>query len=334
MGFLGSKTGISIILVSLVLLLLLLLRHRKRKMTRKLVVKEVALGSGILVFLPYRGKYSDIAEKFKEIEKDVSEFFQGDLKYFGVYYDDATKVVDPNSCRAIVGICLDRKNGSLKKPAESLPTYSYKESDASMYEVTSTKSTKPVLRSSIRGSDTENVIMGDNTTNRLIKSPLKKGAAKVASGVEDTVQNAIKARASSGSIKVPGSKKSTPLAAKGTVGGNTASISNVGTGKDLINDIVAFLNSHKNYRTVNFTNLKGFGIVVPYKGMGDLKSSIGKGFMALREYGIRKNQMGRCKFAMHISDPQEKTLTFAFPYYKNNESLVDQSGYPAPQPKE
>jgi len=336
MEFNCSKTGLSIILMSLLLLIVVLWWLRKRKPSRKLVVKEMALGSGILVFLPYRGKYSEISYRLKEIEKDVSEFFDGNLKYFGVYYDDATKVVDQSSCRAILGICLDRKNGSIKKPTAGLSTSSNKESDASMYEVTGGMKPKMTLRSSVRGSDAENAPLGGSA--KSIKASPNKGVVNAATDLEDVVAGAVKARVSTASVKTSASAKKQ---AQSTYNLGTAAPPAVKNDKktteakkDLINDIVVFLNSHRNYKTVNFTNLKGFGAVLPYSGVNDLKSGISKGFAALREYGVRKKQMDRCGFSMHISDEQNKTLTVAFPYFKNSESLADQSGYPAPKLKE
>lgn len=312
---------------------------RRCRSTRKLLIKDVTFGSGILVFLPYRGKYTDISAKFKEIEKDVSEFFHGGLKYFGVYYDDPKEVVDQNDCRAIVGICLDRKNATAKKSNLSASGSSYKESDASVYKIENGKKSKTTLRSSAHGSES-----GRTSGPKSSIGKTANAVAEITSDAKNAVYKTVKDTTSLASLKKPitqASKKiigSQSVASEGkskksTVSGSTAVEDLSKKKEDFIDDIVAFLNSHKNYKTINFTNLKGFGTVLPYNGPNDLKSIINKGFVALKEYGTKKNQMNRCKFAMHVCDCAKKTITFAFPYYSGNAAIDDQSGYPVPKLK-
>ncbi|ELA41551.1 uncharacterized protein VICG_01415 [Vittaforma corneae ATCC 50505] len=205
MKFAFSKTHLLFACAIFLLLALLVYIAMRFRLFSKIEVKEMALGSGILVFTPYRGSYSNVSEKFAQAMKDFSEFFGKDVRYFGIYYDNPSQLVDPNEGRAIIGACFD---------------------------------------------ETRN--------------------------------------------------------------------------------LESFINKHKNYRTVEFKNLKGFGATFPLYNNFDLLVAVVRGYPAIRAYGIEKKLMDRCLCSVEFYDNSRGTLTIAFPYHENNESILYQTGYPVP----
>lgn len=95
---------ISVLCILLIALLYIIFRF---KLFSKIVVSELSLGSGTLLFIPYKGSYASISGTIAEVTKKLSPVFGKDLKYFGIYYDNPYTLVNQNDSRAIVGVCLN-----------------------------------------------------------------------------------------------------------------------------------------------------------------------------------------------------------------------------------
>lgn len=208
MKFAFSKTHLLLTCATLLLLALLAYAALRFRIFSKIEVREMSLGSGKLVFVPYKGSYSNISEKFAQVTKDFSEMFGENVRYFGIYYDNPSQLADPNESRAIIGACFDQS-------------------------------------------------------------------------------------------------------------------------KDLKN----FISKHKDYRVIEFKDLRGFGSVFPLYNYLDLLVSVVRGYPSIRAYGIEKRLMDKCLCSIEFYDYLKNILTIAFPYHENNESILHQSGYPEPAMK-
>ncbi|RNA10173.1 Fanconi complementation group D2 [Brachionus plicatilis] len=87
----------------------------KYQLFAKFEVKEIKFPTGRIIFTSYKGQYSKVGEKIKTVISDLDKYADFKNKkishtYFGIYYDDPCRIVDPNESRAIVGIIIFSEN--------------------------------------------------------------------------------------------------------------------------------------------------------------------------------------------------------------------------------
>jgi hypothetical protein len=94
-----------------------------------------------------------------------------------------------------------------------------------------------------------------------------------------------------------------------------------------------FLNSHKNYKTTSFKNLKGFGAKFPLFNFLNILSAKIRGYPKITQYGQDKGLFTKTQCSFEIYDYLKNELTISFPYSAGNENILFQSGYPIPENK-
>lgn len=85
-------------------------------------VEELELGSGNLLFVPFKGDYTQISKFFTPVMEEISATFGKDTKYFGIYYDNPQLLKNKNEARAIIGAYFE-SSVDLKPFILNHPTY-------------------------------------------------------------------------------------------------------------------------------------------------------------------------------------------------------------------
>lgn len=98
-------------------------------------------------------------------------------------------------------------------------------------------------------------------------------------------------------------------------------------------DLKPFLKKHPNFKTISFTNMKGFGARFPLYSTINMYSAIIRGYTVIYQFGVENKLLADNPYSIELYDYNTNTMTIAFLDTTENESILHLSGYPTPKMK-